>query len=192
MWEEHQLLSSGIGQRKEIDLNFDPEEETSVQLMVHSLVPPFLDGRVALSRQSEMVEPVIDPTCDMAMMAKAGSKLARFVRQKREKERAVRDQFRTAGTTLGILTGEQENKHDTRDEVGGLVGGKAVESEEVHETNTLETEESSSEAPERNASATSDRMEEESEESLRKKSQQPVIGPSFSTDLLRQREERVC
>ena len=66
--------------------------------MVHDIKPPFLDGRLVLSKQSQPVVPVRDPTSDMAIIAKKGSQLMREMREKREREKAVKDQFKQAGT----------------------------------------------------------------------------------------------
>ena len=41
--------------RTEVALSFESEEEQRVHLMVHDLQPPFLDGRVTFTRQSEAV-----------------------------------------------------------------------------------------------------------------------------------------
>ena len=39
-------------------------------MIVHDMKPPFLDGRVVYSRQSEPVVPVKDVTSDMAVISK--------------------------------------------------------------------------------------------------------------------------
>ena len=43
--------------------------------MVRNVKPPFLDGRVSFSRQTEMVSTVKDPTSDFAVLARKGSEL---------------------------------------------------------------------------------------------------------------------
>ena len=51
------------------------------------------------------MQPVRDPTSDMAVNSKKGSALVREVRERRERERATRDKFSTAGTLIGKIIG---------------------------------------------------------------------------------------
>jgi pre-mRNA-splicing factor ATP-dependent RNA helicase DHX38/PRP16 len=64
------MLVSGAVQRIEADTDFDDDVESKVQLMVHNVSPPFLDGRVSFTKQLAPVLPVKDPTSDMAVIAK--------------------------------------------------------------------------------------------------------------------------
>lgn len=50
-WENNRLLTSGAMFAGEVSLTFDDAEDQRVQLIVHSLKPPFLDGRVSFSMQ---------------------------------------------------------------------------------------------------------------------------------------------
>lgn len=50
-WENNRLLISGAMAEGEVSLTFDDGEDQRVQLIVHSLKPPFLDGRVSFSMQ---------------------------------------------------------------------------------------------------------------------------------------------
>ena len=50
-WENNRLLTSGAVSEREVSLVFDDGEDQRVQLIVHSLKPPFLDGRVSFSMQ---------------------------------------------------------------------------------------------------------------------------------------------
>ncbi|CAM9349618.1 unnamed protein product, partial [Heterosigma akashiwo] len=54
-WEENRLLTSGVAGLKEVELEFGDESEARVQLLVHAVKPPFLDGRVSFTTQQEMV-----------------------------------------------------------------------------------------------------------------------------------------
>ncbi|GFH10072.1 pre-mrna-splicing factor atp-dependent rna helicase prp16-like [Haematococcus lacustris] len=47
-WEENRLLTSGVARLKEINLDFDGEEENRVLLLVHDSKPPFLEGKVGV------------------------------------------------------------------------------------------------------------------------------------------------
>ncbi|CAM9184472.1 unnamed protein product, partial [Phaeothamnion confervicola] len=50
-WERNRLLTSGAADAGEVRLEFDAEEDTRVQLIVHNIRPPFLDGRVSFTKQ---------------------------------------------------------------------------------------------------------------------------------------------
>ena len=104
-WEENRLVTSGVVRVREVDLDFETEEENRVMLLVHDTKPPFLDGRAVLTKQAEMVLPVKDPTSDMAMIARKGSALMKEVRGKRDENKS-RDRFwEMKGTKMGNVTG---------------------------------------------------------------------------------------
>ena len=52
------MLRSGAVQKIEYDDEFDEENEARVHLLVHNIVPPFLDGRMVFTKQPEPVVPV--------------------------------------------------------------------------------------------------------------------------------------
>ena len=55
------------------------EEQRDV-LIVRNMKPPFLDGDVHFTRQTEMVSTVKDPTSDFAKLARSGSAVLRHRR----------------------------------------------------------------------------------------------------------------
>lgn len=72
-WDERQLLRSGVVERVVEDEDEDDRER--VMLVVNSAKPPFLDGRQIFTKQMDPVLPLKDPTSDMAVVARRGSKL---------------------------------------------------------------------------------------------------------------------
>lgn len=52
------MLTSGVVQTVDVDEDFDEESEARVHLLVHNIVPPFLDGRIVFTKQPEPVIPV--------------------------------------------------------------------------------------------------------------------------------------
>ena len=42
----------------DVDEDFEEEHEAKVHLLVHNIVPPFLDGRIVFTKQPEPVVPV--------------------------------------------------------------------------------------------------------------------------------------
>lgn len=45
-------------QRTDVDDDFEDDAESKVHLLVHNIVPPFLDGRIVFTKQPEPVIPV--------------------------------------------------------------------------------------------------------------------------------------
>ena len=80
-WETNRMLTSGIVQRSGYQVNPDDEDEdhdeNRVHLLVHDIKPPFLDGRMVFTKQLEGINPVKDPTSDLAVFARKGSKVVR-------------------------------------------------------------------------------------------------------------------
>ena len=62
-WETNRLLTSGVVQRLDYDEDFEEDSEAKVHLLVHNIVPPFLDGRIVFTKQPEPVVPIKVCTC---------------------------------------------------------------------------------------------------------------------------------
>ncbi len=52
------MLTSGIVMRNDVDEDFEEDSVAKVHLLVHNIVPPFLDGRIVFTKQPEPVVPV--------------------------------------------------------------------------------------------------------------------------------------
>ncbi|MEQ2173297.1 Pre-mRNA-splicing factor ATP-dependent RNA helicase PRP16 [Goodea atripinnis] len=81
------MLTSGVVQRLEVDEDFEEDNAAKVHLLVHNLVPPFLDGRIVFTKQPEPIVPVKDPTSDMAIISRKGSQLVRKHREQKERKK---------------------------------------------------------------------------------------------------------
>jgi pre-mRNA-splicing factor ATP-dependent RNA helicase DHX38/PRP16 len=81
------MLTSGVAQRGNIDLDFEDDQDSKVHVLVHDLKPPFLDGTVAYTKQLEPINPVRDVTSDLAVFSKKGSALVRERRERQEREK---------------------------------------------------------------------------------------------------------
>ena len=55
-------------QRLEADEDFEEESEDKVHLLVHQIVPPFLDGRMVFTKQPEPVVPIKVSSISMAQV----------------------------------------------------------------------------------------------------------------------------
>lgn len=52
------MLRSGVVEKLNYDEDFEEENEARVHLLVHNIVPPFLDGRIVFTKQPEPVIPL--------------------------------------------------------------------------------------------------------------------------------------
>lgn len=109
------MLTSGVVVSVEVDEDFDEDNEARVHLLVHNIVPPFLDGRIVFTKQPEPVIPVKDPTSDIAIVARKGSMLVRTFREQKERKRAQKKHWEVAGTAIGNIMGVKK-KEDDKDE----------------------------------------------------------------------------
>ncbi|VDO80775.1 unnamed protein product [Heligmosomoides polygyrus] len=117
LWENNRLHRSGVvALTDELSSVFDDEtDENRVSLLVHNIVPPFLDGRIVFTRQSKPVIPVVDTTCDMAVAAARGSKVVRQFRESEERKKAQDKHWELAGSKLGNLMGVKQKPDEVED-----------------------------------------------------------------------------
>ncbi|RZF39395.1 hypothetical protein LSTR_LSTR000916 [Laodelphax striatellus] len=110
LWERNRMLTSGVVMSLDVDEDFDEENEARVHLLVHNIVPPFLDGRIVFTKQPEPVIPVKDPSSDMALVARKGSPLVRVYREQKERRKAQKKHWELAGTSIGNIMGVEKKK----------------------------------------------------------------------------------
>ncbi len=106
------MLHSGAVQRVSDDADLDDSDANRVHLLVHHLVPPFLDGRIIFTKQPEPVVPVKDATSDIAVLAKKGSVLVRKERERQEALKGQKKELSLAGTALGNVIGVKPQEDD--------------------------------------------------------------------------------
>lgn len=106
------MLTSGVATRRTLDLDFEDESESSVHVMVHDLKPPFLDGKTVYTKQLEPINPVRDPTSDMASFCKKGSALVKEKREQAERAKAAAKMAALGGTALGNIMGVKDEDGD--------------------------------------------------------------------------------
>jgi len=88
-----------------VETDFSNDNDVRAVLIVHDTKPPFLDGRVSFTKQSQAVMPIRDPTSDMAVIARNGSHLVKEVREKKEKNKSRARFWEMAGSKIGKITG---------------------------------------------------------------------------------------
>ncbi|KAF5843773.1 P-loop containing nucleoside triphosphate hydrolase protein [Dunaliella salina] len=127
-WEENRLLTSGVARLKEINLDFDADDDSRVLLLVHDTKPPFLEGKVVGMRGGDIVLPLKDPTSDMAVIARKGSELVKRIREKKESTKSRARFWEMAGSKMAEITGltstEQQEAQQAKE------AAKAEEEEE--------------------------------------------------------------
>ncbi|KAL8195159.1 UNVERIFIED_CONTAM: Pre-mRNA-splicing factor ATP-dependent RNA helicase PRP16 [Gekko kuhli] len=111
-WETNRMLTSGVVHRLEVDEDFEEDNAAKVHLLVHNLVPPFLDGRIVFTKQPEPVIPVKDATSDLALLARKGSQLVRKHREQKERRKAQHKHWELAGTKLGNIMGIKKEEEE--------------------------------------------------------------------------------
>ncbi|KAI0297488.1 P-loop containing nucleoside triphosphate hydrolase protein [Multifurca ochricompacta] len=110
LWEANRMVTSGVATRKGVDLDFEDESQSAVHVMVHSLKPPFLDGRTVFTKQLDPINPIRDPTSDMAVFAKKGSALVKEKREQTERAKAAAKLAALGGTALGNIMGVKDEE----------------------------------------------------------------------------------
>ncbi|KAF5388813.1 hypothetical protein D9757_005588 [Collybiopsis confluens] len=99
-----------------VDLDFEDESESTVHVMVHDLKPPFLDGRTVFTKQLEPINPIRDPTSDMAIFSKKGSTLVKEKREQTERAKAAAKLAALGGTSLGNIMGVKDEEAEAEAE----------------------------------------------------------------------------
>jgi pre-mRNA-splicing factor ATP-dependent RNA helicase DHX38/PRP16 len=123
-WEDNRLVQSGVAKLREVQTEFNDDEDNRITLIVHNLKPPFLDGRVSFSLQQTTVAVVADPTSDLAMNAKKGSALLREVREKKEQAKMRKRFWEIGGSRMGDVMGVA---HPNEEEDRTVQQPKAIE-----------------------------------------------------------------
>lgn len=104
------MVTSGVATRKALDTDFEDDSESTVHVMVHDLKPPFLDGRTVYTKQLAPINPIRDPTSDMAVFSKKGSALVKEKREQAERAKAAAKLAALGGTALGNIMGVKDEE----------------------------------------------------------------------------------
>lgn len=127
-WEEDRLLASGIMQHTNVTLARDLEDETEIRvhLMVHDTKPPFLDGRISFTKVMDPVLPVRDPTSDVAVLSRKGSKVLRETKDQKDRLASLKQFWELEGSKMGDLIGvARKAKAESDDDFGDSGSGAA-------------------------------------------------------------------
>ncbi|XP_071958748.1 pre-mRNA-splicing factor ATP-dependent RNA helicase PRP16-like isoform X2 [Antedon mediterranea] len=114
-WETNRMITSGVVHRVQYDEDFEEENVNKVHLLVHNIVPPFLDGRIVFTKQPEPVVPLKDGTSDMAVISRKGSMAVRKHREQKERKKAQHKDWELAGTKLGNIMGIKKTQEQDKE-----------------------------------------------------------------------------
>lgn len=117
-WDLHQLKASGVvkviepaNNHMELD-----EEEGRVIVQVHDVKPPFLDENFVYTKQLQPVQIVRDPTSDMAKLAKQGSSILKYIRERNDRSKMREKFWELAGSKMGnVLNVEKKQEQEEED-----------------------------------------------------------------------------
>ena len=89
-WELNRMITSGVVEKTNFNYQLydeDDEEYNKMLIQVNDINPKFLSGHTILSEklhQNNKIEIVKDPSSDISRMAKRGSNILRYIREKKE------------------------------------------------------------------------------------------------------------
>ena len=113
-WELHQLQTGyrGVLDGMNMGADYVEEEENKLMVIVEDVKPPFLKEDTIFTTQTQSVQVVKDPTSDIAILAKNGSPLLKFLRERNDRSKMRERFWELAGSKLGNILGvnKQENK----------------------------------------------------------------------------------
>ena len=107
-WEADRMAAAGVGTRGGAPTDDDDSER--LVLLVHDARPPFLAGQAVAAKLAAPVLPVVDPTSDMATIARRGSALVRAARAARDAAKSRARFWEVAGSKMGAVTGLTEGE----------------------------------------------------------------------------------
>lgn len=118
-WEANRMLISGVAARDVNSAGFDPRhdddhQQSQTQLILQEQKPTFLREWSEVAHKSlkdisfDPIQPVKDPTSDMAIISRRGSALLREIREKKERIRQMRT-LSGGGTALGKIIGVEDD-----------------------------------------------------------------------------------
>lgn len=116
-WEINRMVQAGaMGSSDNFQADLIEEEEDKVVLMVHDTKPPFLDGRIKFSLQTEMVQIVKDPKSDFAKISKKGSSILKHIRERNDKTKMRERFWELSGSKLGELMKIDKEKEKKKEQ----------------------------------------------------------------------------
>lgn len=104
-------------------MDFEDDSEATVHVIVYELKPPFLDGTTVYTKLLEPINPIRDPTSDMAIFSRKGSALVKEKREQAERAKAAAKLASLGGTSLGNLMGVKDQEAEEEKDAAALLKG---------------------------------------------------------------------
>ena len=107
-WELNRMITSGVIDKTNYNYQLyddEDDEENKLLIQVNDIKPKFLSGYTILSKQNQKIEIVKDPLSDISRMAKRGSNILRYIREKKEATKYQERQEKIDGDMNSINNG---------------------------------------------------------------------------------------
>ena len=104
-WELNRMITSGVVEKFNYNYQLyddEDDEENKLLIQVNDIKPQFLSGYTILSKQNQKIEIVKDPLSDISRMAKRGSNILRYIREKKEATKYKENQNEQNGDLTSI------------------------------------------------------------------------------------------
>ena len=139
-WEINRMVQAGaMGSSDNYRPELVEEEEDKVVLMVHDTKPPFLDGRIKYSMQTEMVQIVKDPKSDFAKLSKKGSAILKHIRERNDKTKMRERFWELSGSKLGeLMKIDKEKEKQKEQEKSGIKNEEDVDNTVMNENGEVD------------------------------------------------------
>ena len=110
-WELNRMIVSGAIKvtMNEEDNQLD-NEECRVIIMVHDIKPPFLGGANVSTNQVEQIQVVKDPKSDLSVLARKGSSILKFIRERNDRSLMKERFWELAGSKMGNILKVQKEE----------------------------------------------------------------------------------
>ncbi len=114
-WELNRMITSGVVEKSNYNYQLyddEDDEENKLLIQINDIKPKFLSGHVILSKQNQKIEIVKDPLSDISRMAKRGSNILRYIREKKEATKYQDNQSEQNGDLASV--NDQNNGANTK------------------------------------------------------------------------------
>ena len=116
-WELNRMITSGVIEKTNYNYQLyddEDDEENKLLIQVNDIKPKFLSGYKILSKQNQKIEIVKDPLSDISRMAKRGSNILRYIRERKEATKYQESQNEKNDGYNNINNGNNNNGTNTR------------------------------------------------------------------------------
>ena len=133
-WELNRMITSGVVEKSNYNYQLyddDDDEENKLLIQVNDIKPEFLSGYTIQSKQNQKIEIVKDPLSDISRMAKRGSNILRYIREKKEATKYQESQIEQNNGDLTSINNNLNNGMNTKNIFQDLNINKNLEIEGI-------------------------------------------------------------